>query len=403
MYKVRDPRGNSSSSQQQQTPKRPPLNNIRLVHPKSKQQASKAFAPKFKWEDDTDSALDIPDFLLKDPNTPNENRNGGRRIKQALVFAAAFLLLAISSVGIFTDYLTADVGLMSRDASAPRATSPTVQQEAATETIVTPSIFDEVRVSQAQIVAPDPAPPQPAEPAPEPSVTKPATNAAPASERAPMPAMVTIEQGQYLVPKPEINRNDFQLESVSLDRFRIATSEVTREQWQACAADAGCSTEGFPEQYFGQSKLSLPITSITTEQILGFIDWINSKRETNEPPFRLPSDAEWIVAARGGESGHRNFAWGQDFDPAMIRATDILIPVEHGEPVNGLYGMADNAAERVTGCWIKELSNGECFRSLGIILGPLPGNIDDQTAGLAHRIGRSNNTPYQNIGFRLAQ
>lgn len=403
MYKVHDPRGNTVTGLKQKASTRPPLNNIRLVHPKSRQQSGKVLAPKFKWEDDTDSALDIPDFLLKDPNENARNENKHRRLKQATVAAAAVLLLAISGIGIFTDYLTADVGLMSRD-SAPAQAEPSqaAPSQAASVEPKTPSIFDEVRVSQAQIVAAEPVPARPEEP------TAPATapkdnDAAAAPAGAIMPAMVTIAQGEYLVPKPDAQQSDFQLRNITLKSFRIATSEVTRQQWQACAADNRCSVEGFPAEYFSQNKLALPITAITADQMMGFIDWINSKRGSNEPPFRLPSDAEWIVAARGGETGHSNFAWGQNFDPQKIRATDILIPVEHGEPVNGLYGMSDNAAERVSGCWIKALAGGKCFRNLGTVLGPTPGKIDNRTTALTHRVGRSQNTPYQNIGFRLAQ
>ncbi|WP_136657257.1 SUMF1/EgtB/PvdO family nonheme iron enzyme [Nitratireductor sp. XY-223] len=402
MYKVRDPRGISATGLKQKASTRPPLNNIRLVHPKSKQQTGKAFAPKFKWEDDTDAALDIPDFLLKDPNAAGEGENKSRRLKQALLVAAAVLLLSISGLGIFTDYLTADVGLMSRDTLAQQA-APSQSAEAQPAETRTPSIFDEVRVSRAQIGAAEPDPAPSARPSAEPEDIGAASTAVAPPAEAIMPTMITIERGQYLIPKAEVDRGKLQLQNVSLDRFQIATSEVTRKQWQACAAENGCSVEGFPDQYFNSSKLALPITAITTDQMMSFIDWINTKRNPDEPPFRLPSDEEWIVAARGGETGHRNFAWGQDFDPAKIRATDMLIPVDHGEPVNGLYGMSDNAAERVTGCWIKELAGGRCFRNLGTVLGPIPGKIDNQTASLNHRIGRSNNTPYQNIGFRLAQ
>ena len=379
-----------------------PLNNIRPINSKRRQQTGKAFSPRIKWEEDTDSALDIPDFLRKDPIAQNENHKGGRRIKYTPVVVVVVSLLAISGFAIFTDYLTVDVRRMLREKSSPQAKPMAAQDEAAAET-VTPPIIDKVGVSQAKAMSPDPVPSISAKSSPKRLVDEPAINSPSVSGKVPMPSMITIEQGQYLVPTTKINRNDYQLEKVKLGRFRIATSEVTREQWRICASDASCSMEGFPEQYFVQSKLSLPITSITTDQIMGFIDWINTKRGAGVPAFRLPSDAEWIVAARGGETGHRNFAWGRDFDPAMIRATDGLIPVEHGEPVNGLYGMSDNAAERVNGCWIKELSNGECFRSLGIVRGPLPGSVDEKTTSLSHYISRSKNASYQNIGFRLAQ
>ena len=225
----------------------------------------------------------------------------------------------------------------------------------------------------------------------------------PASDVGLMPTMISIEQGRYIVPTAKPGQQTHQLVNIDLNAFRIATTEVTRGQWQACVADGACSAAGFPQHYFDDNKLPLPVTSITSEQMNGFIAWINTKRPPGEPPFRLPLEAEWIVAARGGANGHSEYAWGGTFDAAQIRSSDMMIPVDHSRPVNGLFGMSDNAAERVSGCWIMRMADGNCYRNLGVVRGPVPGRINAESVSLTHRTSRATNIPYQNIGFRLAQ
>ena len=453
MYKVYGPRQAPEESNNNFPPGLP-QKRIRLVHQGDPENPNATRAARLSWTDESDTNLNVPDFLLK--QTPaRDSKINRRQVGLGIIFVSAFLL-SFCGVFLFSHYFQTDAaqlleGLRSQTAgqSEPaetliaQATTATVapapqKEETATvaETVDPPS--QPVTAAPAKPVAEAPAEPvadEPVEPAavePSEPTPTPAPNlaesipeagdtpaiAAKANARAEianteatgpqsnvslMPTMVAIKPGQYVIPA---SRNDLQTNQflpVDLEAFEISTTEVTRGQWQACSQDGLCSTEGFPNQYFVENKLTLPITSITTNQMMGFIDWINTKRSPGEPPYRLPAEAEWIVAARGGSSDHTSFAWGESFDPSKIRSNDMLVPVDHNEPINGLFGMSDNAAERVSGCWITEMADGNCYRNLGIVRGPVPGRINERSVSLTHRSSRAKNIAYENIGFRLAR
>ncbi|MEX3009122.1 formylglycine-generating enzyme family protein [Hoeflea sp. TYP-13] len=380
MYKVFDSNDKYSKNLNRTTNARLLQKRIRLVHPNYQQHINKTRTPQFRWTDDADENIDIPDFLLKEPQTAKESKKKTRKVGLGIIFAGTFLL-SFCGVFLFSHYLPTDATQFLGE-FRPQPTPTTVLADTGSEQTASENL----------------------ETAPEQTAAVTASKAPGTISATPlMPTMLKIKQGQYQIPTTRPDQKNGQLQPVTLDTFLIATTEVTRGQWKACADGGACSIDGFPNQYFDQNKLSLPITSVTTEQMMMFIDWINTKRAPGEPPFRLPLEAEWVVAARGGSDDHSNFAWGQDFDAAKIRSSDMLIPVDYREPVNGLFGMSDNAAERVSGCWIMEQADGRCYRNLGIVRGPVPGKINGQSANLSHRASRALNIRYENIGFRLAQ
>ncbi|MEM6461343.1 MAG: SUMF1/EgtB/PvdO family nonheme iron enzyme [Pseudomonadota bacterium] len=425
MYKVYGPRQIKNGANGNTKPGLP-QKRIRLVHPASPEQPNETRAARLSWTDETDTNLDVPDFLLKQPPTV-EPRYKRRHIGIGLIFVGAFAL-SFGGVFLFSHYFQTDAAQLLEDfsiqASQPAGTTETVLAQAdpgdlgqglgqtqqpdeaavvapptsdsGTPSTATPSVASE---TEPEAASTSPAPSQASAPASIANVE--ATGAT--SRVGLMPKMITIEKGEYVIPAAVAGQRSGEYLPVQLETFQIASTEVTRGQWQACAADSKCSLEGFPDRYFVDNKLSLPITHITTDQMMGFIEWINTKRSPDQAPFRLPVEAEWIVAARGGSNEHISFAWGETFDPDMIRSNDRLLPVDHSEPVNGLFGMSDNAAERVAGCWITEMTNGTCFRNLGIVRGPVPGRINEKSVDLTHRASRAKNIAYENIGFRLAQ
>ncbi|MCP4317140.1 MAG: SUMF1/EgtB/PvdO family nonheme iron enzyme [Hyphomicrobiales bacterium] len=402
MYKVYGPRQTFTAKVSTTTPPRLLQKRIRLVHPSHQQPANEARTPKFRWKDDDDEEnLEIPNFLLKEQPSINEHKIKSSSVGLGIIFIAAFLL-SFGGVYLFSHNLPTDAAQLLSSIlpePAPAVIPPDTRIAQATAEKSVPIPEPKSDDTPAETVA---SRPEETATRPEPVATG-SEAAGTFPENALMPAMLTIKGGQYIIPVTRPDQKSNQFLPVDLETFTIATTEVTRGQWKACAAEGQCSIEGFPSQYFEQIKLSLPITSITTDQMMVFIDWINTKRPSDEPPYRLPKESEWVVAARGGSADHSDFAWGKSFDAAKIRDSDRLIPVDRNGAVNGLFGMSDNAAERVTGCWIMELSNGSCYRNLGVVRGPVPGRINGQSASLIHRASRAKNIPYENIGFRLAQ
>ncbi|WP_425070097.1 SUMF1/EgtB/PvdO family nonheme iron enzyme [Roseibium sp.] len=219
-----------------------------------------------------------------------------------------------------------------------------------------------------------------------------------------LPVFVSVQGGVYALTAPqESGAAASTVAEVELKPFQIARTEVSRRDWLACAEDGACDKDGFPERYFDEASLDLPATSVTLQQINTYIDWLNSWNDEADKPLRLPSEAEWVVAARGGTRHAVAFAWGDRFEATRLEKRHDLVPVSDAPVFNGLAGILDNAEERVSDCWGAQLASGGCFRNLGVVRGAPLGNLSQETARLTHRSSRATSAPYSTVGFRLAR
>lgn len=102
----------------------------------------------------------------------------------------------------------------------------------------------------------------------------------------------------------EVIATDLPTHTVALDAYYIATTEVTQGLWQAVMKEWYLSDEWHTP--------SLPITDVNWYDCQEFIRRLDS---ITGLPFRLPTEAEWEFAARGGNKskGYR-FAGGDGVD-----------------------------------------------------------------------------------------
>ena len=137
----------------------------------------------------------------------------------------------------------------------------------------------------------------------------------------------------------EVIATDLPAHTVSLDAYYIATTEVTQALWKAV----------MPEWYISSewNTPTLPITDVNWYDCQEFIRRLDS---ITGMPFRLPTEAEWEFAARGGNKskGYRfaggdkvgEVSWG--LDNAGFR-THSVGSREANEL--GLYDMTGNVSE----------------------------------------------------------
>ena len=231
--------------------------------------------------------------------------------------------------------------------------------------------------NQAPTVAGKPGPPavsantplpSPA-PAPEekPSVSAPATAPAQAPQEgakvpmasapaAPVPAaivapltpeMVSIPGGAFSMGSGD-DPSEKPIHEVAIKSFAISKFPITVREWNACVAAKGC---GFAPT----GKDDAPVTNLSWTDAQQFVDWLS---KVTQRPFRLPTEAEWEYAARGGTRS--KYWWGDQLQASMANCKGCNEHYDASQPSNvgsfkpnpfGLYDMGGNIHQWVADCW----------------------------------------------------
>ncbi len=159
---------------------------------------------------------------------------------------------------------------------------------------------------------------------------------------------VTIPAGEFQMGSELGDDNEKPIHTVYLDTFEIGRFEITNYQYNQCVKAGICSALN-NKAYEIQGNESLPVTGISLFDAQTFCNWVNG---------RLPTEAEWEKAARGGLEG-KIYPWG-DESPICTKGestgantldcsdTHTTMPVGSFAPNGyGLYDMAGNVWEWV--------------------------------------------------------
>ena len=152
-------------------------------------------------------------------------------------------------------------------------------------------------------------------------------------------------EGMVLIPPGEFIMGDGFRESlhkVYLDPFYMDIYQVTSEQFKKFLKETGYCSEGTIKRVRSMRKGSErnPVIRVTWDDAVAFAGWAGK---------RLPTEAEWEKAARGGLQG-AYYAWGNDppDDSKANYARLVGHPTDVGSyPQNGygLYDMCGNVWE----------------------------------------------------------
>lgn len=165
--------------------------------------------------------------------------------------------------------------------------------------------------------------------------------------------MATIPAGEFTMGRtretpddktnmrPMILRDDRPSHKVFLDAFTIDTHEVTHAQYEAFIKATGHRA---PYHWLGgklpDGKNQLPIYNVDWEDANAYCRWAGK---------RLPTEAEWEKAARGGLDS-QDYPQGEKITPADARfnVSDGPGPVGKFKPnAFGVFDMAGNVSEWV--------------------------------------------------------
>jgi formylglycine-generating enzyme required for sulfatase activity len=189
--------------------------------------------------------------------------------------------------------------------------------------------------------------------------------------------------------------------TASLSSFYIAQTEVTQAQWRAVM---GTNPSNF------KNCDDCPVESVSWLDVQDFISKLNSR--SGGARYRLPTEAEWEYAARGGSKSRGfEYAGGSNIDEVAWydgNSGSKTRPVKGKKPNElGLYDMSGNVWEWCSD-WYGDYPNGKKSDPTGPSSGSYRvdrGGGWSNNAGVCRAAYRGNGTPagrLTHIGFRLA-
>ena len=165
------------------------------------------------------------------------------------------------------------------------------------------------------------------------------------------PEMVFIRGGRFQMGSPlgEAGRDDDERQhEVSVGDFYIGKYEVTVGEFRRFVTVTGYRTDAekdtgnvdgcytldrddkdkswtwrewadwkTPNKYLANQD-SHPVSCVSWNDAVAYIEWLNAKRAAGTPEYRLPKETEWEYAARGGTTTARY--WGESADAACAYA-----------------------------------------------------------------------------------
>ena len=166
------------------------------------------------------------------------------------------------------------------------------------------------------------------------------------------PEMVVLKKGTFIMGG-KVTDNEKPRHPVFIKKpFAISRYEITFDEWEACILGGGCKHNPHDHNW-GRGRQ--PVMNIDFHMAEGYAKWLSKK---TGKPYRLPSEAEWEYAARGGTT--TEYWFGDDPGDGRIncRKCGTLWSGHRNAPVGqlepnpfGLYDMHGNAYEWVADCW----------------------------------------------------
>jgi formylglycine-generating enzyme required for sulfatase activity/class 3 adenylate cyclase len=346
--------------------------------------------------------------VLPDPTALHENRRRRERMLALLLILAVLIIAGGTLWQMF-----GQPRKLANQASAP-VTSPAEVPRAPAPAARSPSAVPTTAPTQQQ-TAPQPAPlPAPPSPASKQAVplSPPPSPAAPATPPTTQPAstvrepeMIPLRGGSFAMGSNE-DVSEKPVRQVTVKPFAMAKYPVSVREWNACAAAKACG-------FTASGKDDAPVTNVSWSDAKQYAAWL---AETARKPYRLPSEAEWEYAARGGTQ--TRYWWGDQFQPGMVNCKNCTDIPAVDQPVKvgslkpnpfGLFDMGGSVDQWVEDCWHKTYQGAPADGSAWVE-NECPSHVirsgswrkDSNYARTSNRGSYDTNVRYPTHGFRVA-
>jgi formylglycine-generating enzyme required for sulfatase activity/class 3 adenylate cyclase len=259
--------------------------------------------------------------VLPDPAAMAE----GRRRVMPMVAALGVILLAMAGGGYW--YAMQMGGHLGSPASAP-ASAPA-----------------KTATAQPPATAPGSAPAASKSPSATAAVTP--AMAPPPASLVREPEMISLRAGSFAMGSDD-DVSEKPVHRVAIKSFAISKFPVTVREWNECAAAKACP-------FVAKGRDDAPVTDVSWSDAKKYVEWLAS---VTGKPYRLPSEAEWEYAARGGTQ--TKYWWGDQFQSGMVNCKGCGDTAIAEQPMTvgslkpnpfGLYAMGGSVDQWVEDCW----------------------------------------------------
>jgi len=339
--------------------------------------------------------------VLPDASAFNRARN--RRRENILIFLLGISVLIIAG-GALWYMLQQQWGRRVEQAAAPTsAPAPAAPKPAQSAPAVKQAAPAPSPAPTGQQAAPQPQGAPQAQPAPAAKSAAVPTAPQPAAS-VQEPEMVSLQGGSFSMGSND-DASERPIHRVTIKPFAIGKYPVTVREWNACADAKAC---GFKAS--GQD--AAPVTNVSWSDAKQYVAWL---ADASKKPYRLPSEAEWEFAARGGTQ--TRYWWGEQMQSGMAHckdcgdaATDQPVKVGSYKPNPfGLYDMGGGVDQWVEDCWRRTYQGAPADGSAWIggdctshVIRSGSWKNDARYVRPANRDSYDTNVRYPTHGFRVA-
>jgi formylglycine-generating enzyme required for sulfatase activity len=226
------------------------------------------------------------------------------------------------------------------------------------------------------------------------------------------PTMVALPPGSFQMGSTDGDPSERPVRPVTVNApFAIGMFEVTVAEWRACAEAGACRRIGEPDPTDSQMAMQ----NVSWSDARAYAQWLAS---TTGQPYRLPSEAEWEYAARGGSDSR--FWWGDSSQDGAANCSECGDNWDRKHPAvvgsfapnpYGLHDMNGGVSEWVADCWFRNhegapsaasdvRDDGRCMQRV-LRGGSWRNELNAITA--ASRYGYDGQVRYYTNGFRVAR
>jgi len=256
------------------------------------------------------------------------------------------------------------------------------------------------------------------------------------------PELALIPAGEFLMGSEDAEDDERPVHRVHVDDFFLGVQPVTNGEYARFVSETGhrspaiyelpvvvkaggldrertFRTVGSPyvceDGHPSSERADHPVTLVRHDDAVAYCAWLSASTARS---FRLPTEAEWEKAARGGAESKR-YPWGDRLDRNManflvdpaLKATQGTTPCRSYPPNGyGLYDMAGNVWEWINDWYDARYYGSEDTRNPG---GPSIGHLrlvrggswlvaDVRMLSCSHRHKVPPDTYSYAIGFRVA-